>query len=284
MAKFVYVILHYKNIKDTIECLESIRKKYDSPIVVVDNATLKDNEKKQIEFYTNDIIMLDENKGFAKANNIGCKYAKEKYKPDYLVVINNDIVIIDNKFEEKINECYKKSKFDMLGPKIITNNGDSVNPFRAYSTLEEVEKAINNTKRNLSIFESKIKRSLFNIYHRIKYSIIKENHLQNGEIDAQGVALHGCALVFSKKYYEKYDDVFYNETFLYHEEEFLLYRVNRDKLISYYNSSIECFHKEGSSLNFTYNDKIYEKEIFRNKEILKSLSLLYDVMKNNRKI
>ena len=82
--------------------------------------------------------MLDKNNGFAKANNIGCKYAKEKYKPNYLVVINNDIVITDDKFEEKIDECYKKTKFHILGPKIITNNGDSVNPFRAYSNLEKL--------------------------------------------------------------------------------------------------------------------------------------------------
>ena len=284
MTKFAYIVLHYKNIKDTIECLESIKSKYDSPIIVVDNATLNDEDKNKIENYTDDIIMLEENKGFAKANNIGCKYAKQKYKPDYLVVINNDIIITDNKFEEKISECYKKTKFDMMGPRIITDGGDSVNPFKAYETLEQVEGAINNTKRNLSIFENKLKRVLFNVYHQIKYTFIKEKHLQNGDDDKQNVPLHGCAIIFSKKYYDKYENVFYDETFLYHEEEFLFYRVKHDKLISYYNSNIECFHKEGSSLNFSYDDKVFEKEIFRNKEILKSLKLLYDVMKNNKKI
>lgn len=284
MTKFAYIVLHYKNINDTIECLQSIKDKYKSPIIVVDNATLMDNDIKKIKIYTDDIILLDENKGFAKANNIGCKYAIEKYHPDYLVVINNDIIITDTSFESKVESCYAKTKFDMLGPKINTNNGDSVNPFNAYKTLEEVEEAIHRTERNISIFKSKFKRSVFSIYHKIKYSLIKEKHLENGKKALSNVPLHGCALIFSKKYYEKYEYIFYNETFLYHEEEFLFYRVNRDKLISYYDPSIECFHKEGSSLNFTYNKRVYEREIFRNQEILKSLNLLYDAMKHNKAI
>ena len=284
MTKFAYIVLHYKNINDTIECLQSIKDKYNSPIIVVDNATMNNDDIKTIKTYTNDLILLEENKGFAKANNIGCKYAIEKYSPDYLVVINNDILITDMAFESKIESCYMKTKFDILGPKINTNNGDSVNPFRAYRTLEEVEHAIARAKRNISIFKSKIKRLFFSVYHKFKYFNRNIKHLENGQNALFNVPLHGCALIFSKKYYQKYEYVFYNETFLYHEEEFLFYRVNRDKLISYYDPNIECFHKEGSSLNFTYNKRIYEKEIFRNKEILKSLNLLYDAMRNNKEV
>jgi GT2 family glycosyltransferase len=111
----------------------------------------------------------------------------------------------------------------------------------------------------------------------------KPLHMENGKISQYDVALHGCALIFSKKYYKKYKDVFYNETFLYHEEEFLNYRKNRDNLITYYDANLEIFHKEGASLNNRFNNN-YEKLIFRNKEIVKSLKLLEDVMKNNKEI
>ena len=77
----------------------------------------------------------------------------------------------------------------------------------------------------------------------------------------------------NKKYYHKYKDIFYTGTFLYHEEEFLDYRRKRDKLITYYDADLEVFHKEGSSLNYTFFNN-YDKLIFRNKEIIKSLELL----------
>lgn len=281
---FCYVILHYKNINDTIECIKSIQEKFDSNIVVVDNATLNKNDELLIKKHTDDLILLDKNYGFAKANNIGSKYAIEKYNPDFLVVINNDILINQKEFEENIEKSYKYKKFDMLGPKIITNGGNSVNPFNAYKTIEEVENAISIKERNVKIFSNKILYFAFYLYHKIKYTFKSEQVLFNGDKYEENVALHGCGIIFSKQYYKKYKNVFYNETFLYHEEEFLFYRVTRDKLVSVYDPSIEIFHKEGASLNLTYNKNNRNKELFRNREILKSLNLLHDAMKTNKKI
>ena len=133
-----FVILNYKNINDTIECIESIKKiNYDQKkvsIVVVDNNSMNNEEEKKIKKYTKDLILLDDNLGFAKANNIGSNYAIEKYKPDFLCVINNDTVINQENFIDEIYKAYKKTKFDIMGPKIITNGGDSVNPFYAYES------------------------------------------------------------------------------------------------------------------------------------------------------
>ena len=140
-----FVILHYKNLKDTIECIESIKKlntNKEVSIVVVDNNSLSTDEEKILKEYTSDIILLKENVGFANGNNEGCKYAIEKFNPDFLCVINNDTIINQNDFIEEIYNCYDKTNFDMLGPKIITNDGDSVNPFYAYETLEEVNSKI----------------------------------------------------------------------------------------------------------------------------------------------
>ena len=96
-----FIILHYKNIKDTIECIESIRKlktKKSVSIIVVDNHTLSKEELKKIKEYTEDVILLKENMGFAKANNKGCEYAVKKYHPDFLVVINNDTILSQDNF------------------------------------------------------------------------------------------------------------------------------------------------------------------------------------------
>ena len=267
MLWFVFVILHYKNLKDTIECIESIQKidkKNESAIVIVDNNSLDKNGIKKVKNYTNDLILLDENKGFAKGNNAGCKHAIKKYNPEFLCVINNDIIINQEDFLSEIEECYKKTKFDFMGPKIITAGGESVNPFPVYNSLEEVNKKIKYHQKLIKIYKSRILRVLLSMYISLKRLIKKPLHMENGSASTFDVALHGCALIFSKKYYEKYNDVFYNETFLYHEEEFLNYRKNHDNLISYYDADLELFHKEGASLNENFKNKNYEKLIFRN--------------------
>ena len=283
MKQFAYVILHYKNMNDTLECICSIQEKTTSPIIVVDNHTLSKSDKKKLSQYTQDILLLEENFGFAKANNMGIRYACEHYHPDFVVVINNDIVITQKDFEQQICKIYQKSHFDMLGPRIDTDGGDSVNPFPVYSSLNEVEKAIARTKRNIRLFSNPLKRFLFRIYHNLKYKIVSVQHLKNGEKAKSGIGLHGCALIFSKKYLNRYADAFYNETFLYHEEEFLYYRMKRDHLISYYDPNLYCFHKEGSSLNFSFQNNYYEKELFRNKEILSSLTKLQNLMVSDQK-
>ena len=70
MTKYCFIILHYNNIKDTQECIQSIRN-LDTPskIIVVSNS--KDVEQLNlIKPLIEDLIINEENIGFAKANNI----------------------------------------------------------------------------------------------------------------------------------------------------------------------------------------------------------------------
>jgi GT2 family glycosyltransferase len=273
--------------KDTIECIESINKlkiNKGYSIIVVDNASMSNEDVKLIKKYTKDIVLLKENVGFANGNNIGCKYAIDKYNPDFLIVINNDTLILQSDFVGRIYSCYKKTKFDILGPKILTDGGESVNPFPAYKTLDEIRYNIAKSKKLIKIYQNPFLRNLLNIYMTLKKIIIKPVHLENGKYSMMNVALHGCALIFSKKYYKKYSDVFYSGTFLYHEEEFLEYRREKDNLITYYDSDIEIFHKEGSSLDMNFNKSKYKKLIFRNKYIIDSLSKLEEIKQNSSSI
>lgn len=272
----VFVILHYNNIKETMECVDSLEK-FKQKIVVVSNSKDYDNLRK-IEKRVDKVIINEENIGFAKANNIGCKYAIEKYKPDFLCVINNDIVIDQKDFLDKVEKLYKKYQFDVLGPKILPEDLPSVNPFPVYDTLEKIEDRIKYTKKLIKIYNSVILRNILSCYVLIKSKLKKVSKPVNGEKDELGVALHGCALIFSKKYYERYETVFYNETFLYHEEEFLYYRCKHDNLTFLYSPEVELVHKEGRSLDNSFNNN-YKKLIFKNKEILKSLQLLEAVYK-----
>ncbi|MDD6244306.1 MAG: glycosyltransferase [bacterium] len=267
-----FVILHYNNIDETMECLDSLEK-FNSNIVVVSNSKDYDNLK-MIEKRVSKVIINEENIGFAKANNIGCKYAIEHFQPDFLCVINNDVIIEQKDFITQVEKLYKKYKFDILGPKILPEESDSCNPFYAYKTLDEVRARIKYTEKLIKIYQNKFLRLLLNIYLKLKAPFRKEKKTTNGSSEQLNVALHGCALIFSKKYYKKYNDVFYNGTFLFHEEEFLALRAKENNLVMLYSPKIELYHKEGSSLAKKFQKQKYDSLIFRNKEILKSLKLL----------
>ena len=92
----------------------------------------------------------------------------------------------------------------------------------------------------------------------------------------------GAALIFSKKYYEKYKDIFYDKTFMYCEENILFYRIRRDDLISIYDRTIKIFHKEEStSTKLSTSSK--QQRIFKLKHQYVSLKIYLDLItgKNN---
>ena len=77
-----FIVLHYKSIDETLECLNTLKKlehQEKIKIIVVSNSEIDNDFKKKITKYTKDIIINSENLGFAKANNVGCQYAIEKY-------------------------------------------------------------------------------------------------------------------------------------------------------------------------------------------------------------
>lgn len=108
---------------------------------------------------------------------------------------------------------------------------------------------------------------------KIKSIIFKRELPKNSKKLEFKVPLHGCAIIFSNNYLNKYLNAFYNETFLFHEEEFLYQRVLKDNLISIYSPKIKVFHKEGASVKKSSGHEI-ESKLFCEKEKLKSLVLL----------
>ena len=273
-----FVILHYNNLKDTVECVNSIIKNVSLQKIVIVSNSLDNDQLVGLEKKVDKIIYNNDNLGFAKANNIGARYARDKFNPDFIAVINNDTLILDNKFSKIIIADYNRYKFDCLGPFIETNGGDSVNPFHTYKTVDDVRRALKSAKLWRIIYKNVILRSLYLCYRKIKYKNRKPVHLKNGKNFCKDVSLHGCFLIFSRKYFMKYDDVFFNETFLYHEEEFLEYRRNKDNLSFIYDPDLKIFHKEGAALKQTSLSN-YKKQVFRYSEIIKSLELLLHVMK-----
>ena len=100
MNKVAIIIVNYNGLNDTCACIQSIPKKDNYKIIVVDNAS-KTDEVKIIKnkFEYVHVISSDSNLGFAGGNNLGIKYALEN-DYDYIMLLNNDTVIEKKMIDE----------------------------------------------------------------------------------------------------------------------------------------------------------------------------------------
>ena len=305
--RFAFIVLHYneKSLADTHECVESILKlegDRDFRIVVVENGSGDSSADELQKTYASsadvDVLVSDENLGFANGNNLGCRHAVDRYSPKFLIVINNDTVMIQPGFMKKITEVYERDNFDILGPYIFDKNREPQNPFvRPMTDLSQVEKKIRQTREKLDSIETsprflKLFRSLsirikafFESFRVVRLLFIK------GKRDLRklsrkkntGCAVHGSALVFSEKYFRKYSNVFYEKTFMFVEEDILYQRVIRDHLVSVYCPDLKIFHKEDSSTNSMLGTSL-QKKIFTLEKRLASLQILADVIREGEKV
>ena len=99
-----FVILHYKTTYQTINCVNSIIKNVQEKYVIsiVDNYSNNGSiELIESEFIKNKnvhIIKNNKNIGFAKGNNLGISWINNVFDVNYIVVMNNDTQILNNKF------------------------------------------------------------------------------------------------------------------------------------------------------------------------------------------
>ena len=289
MEKIGFVILHYYTQKDTISCVESIQtkmKKENYEIVIIDNGSKNESGKLLKEKYENEdkihVLIQKENLGFAKGNNIGFKYAKEQLKCNYIVLLNNDTCILQEEFFDLIKEEYNKSGFAVLGPKIYLLK-NQINPVNLNSlSIQRIKKELRSDSLNLFFSYMGLYQLYTNTKKWIK-KLLKKNIVQNlADVNTyyKNIILHGCCLIFSPIYIEKFNGLD-ERTFLYHEEELLFYRLQKNKMISVYNPKIEIFHAEDSATNaITVTDR--KKRIFVYKNKIKSGKILYYELKRGQ--
>lgn len=288
MKKFAFVILHYYTIEDTKKCVMSILEKCNNVnIVIVDNASPNGTGKELENLYKDNgnikVIINEENLGFAKGNNIGFKYAKEKLNADFIIMCNNDTYLLQDNFLDLIENEYENSEFAVLGPQILLPNNE-INPVvKQLPSLNQLKKQlrgiileyITNILYINRIYKL-IKVTSKNILLKLKLKESIENK-DNVKLRYENIVLHGSFLIFSKKYIEKFDGLD-DRTFLYREEELLALRLKKNNLKSVYNPKIKIFHNEDSATNaITRSNR--KKEIFVCKNQIKSMKVVLSELK-----
>ena len=256
LNKFAFVILNYKNVEDTISLLKDIKNQdwfEQVKIYVVDNNS-QDRSVEKLKEIQKDIkfqlIISNENLGFAKGNNLGIKKAlKDGYK--FVICSNADISLKkQDDFLKKIISIYNNDRnIGIIAPNIYNLDGVYQNPFR--------EKRFN--KREILKMKFFYLTNFYKLYYFIRIYIlydlitklakkrklnnIKQNRLKKSQYI---YAPHGSFLIFTPSYF-KYYNGFYENTFLYCEEFILAERLIKKDLKCFFENSLNVLHKESKS-------------------------------------
>lgn len=277
-CKVAIVILHYESLDDTKECLDSIIKyiKGNSvQIVVVDNGSvngkLKNIEKIYIKIPQIHFLYSKDNLGFAKGNNIGFQYSKEKYNPDIIVLANNDLIFKQKDFIDRLIDAENSTKFDVAGPAIISlvDNKNQNPVYVVYHNAKEVKKRIDKFKVLYFL-------SIFNIDKKVRELFGGKALTCGNNGNADDFQLHGACLFFSNNYLKKYDGL-YSGTFMYGEEWILKYLIDINNMNMDYLDDLVVYHKEGSSTKKQLGMGKKQRQFFY-KNSIASLSMLREMM------
>lgn len=120
--KLIYIVLvNYNGYKDTIECINSLKKiSYKNyKIVIVDNAS-SDDSLNILKQEINDCVIIESEKnlGFAGGNNLGIKYALD-HNAYYIMLLNNDTLVEMDFLDNMLNSFNKDDRIGLVGCKIM---------------------------------------------------------------------------------------------------------------------------------------------------------------------
>ncbi|KQT17874.1 hypothetical protein ASG31_03810 [Chryseobacterium sp. Leaf404] len=288
--KFVFVVLHYLSFEDTSECVNSILTNVEYSnysIVIVDNASPNDSKFRLSQLYNGNIkvtlLESNDNVGFAKGNNVGFQYAKNKLGADYIILINNDTLIEQKDFLSNLINIHERTHFNILGPDIVsTKDFLHQNPQRLDGFSYAELKSFILKLQILRVFNF---LRVENLYVKIK-SLLLSKEGTNGyagvddwRLERFNVQLHGACLIFDPIYVKKYKGL-YSETFMYCEEDILTFVAEIEKLKIVYSPHAQILHKEASATEKTYGTN-RKKKAFIYRNVLRSFKLLVKLRDDN---
>lgn len=281
MKKIVYLILHYRAVADTTECIESIlrlkKENIIQKIVVVDNGSADGSYEKLLQIFkeNNDVVILHSqyNLGFAKGNNIGFQYAKKNLGADFIVQLNNDTLIQQENFNEIIISKFNDNHYWILGPDIVTADGYHQNPVLDRKwTIKKLRQERLKKRIRILLFFLHLDRIVLHL-QKSKNEIYQKTKLEQ---DIKDTMLHGACLIFSRYYIQQFDGMD-SRTFLYMEEDILRLYANHYNYLMMYSGDLEIYHKEDISTKKAIPDQ-RSRMIQHDKNIINS-SKVYERIK-----
>ena len=264
-------------------------------VIIVDNASQNGSGLRLKEKYANipycSVLLNEKNLGFARGNNIGYRYAKEQFSPEYIIVMNNDVLIDDVDFSQKIKAIHDETNFDVLGPDILSvKSGIHQNPMRLNAYTEnELKQIVSQRQKWISIYP--IHYTLLFARDKTKKVVKKivgwksknpeDINPYSKKRRIINPVLHGACMIFSKNFIQKENDAFNPGTFLYMEEDILHYTCRAKGYRLVYDSGLSVNHIEDVSTNLEFKSE-YKKRLMKYKNLVNSTRVLLELMKEDK--
>ncbi|HFI0416515.1 TPA: glycosyltransferase [Streptococcus suis] len=289
MIDIVFVILNFNIVDETIECIESIEQNLDTDsfrIIVVDNGSerkIVNKLREKLENYCKvELIISNDNLGFAKGNNIGIQ-ASQIYHPKFVACINNDTLLQQKNFFQILEAKYNQYSSAIIGPKILLKDGSEQHRTAKPLSIESYKKLIQKFESHSDDMKTRIFERLKQIkFIRFSYDRLfskTRNGREKYYSEIENVILHGCFLIFTPKFFTHLNG-FNERTFLYMEEEFLYIDTRMNGLTTLYTPDLWIRHLEDVSTDAILSNYA-EKRAFVKKHHLQSLKSLVKYMEDN---
>ena len=221
MKKRISIItVNYNGLKDTCALIDSIPFNEQMEVIVVDNASKKDEGAVVKERYPHvKVIQSTENLGFAGGNNLGIKASSG----DYLFFINNDTVLHpeDWNLQALINRLDSSEQIGVVCPKIRFAWNNHPIQFAGYTPLSSI------TLRNHSIGFGEEDYGQHDTPHPTPYA-------------------HGAAMMVKRSVIEKVG-MMPECFFLYYEELDWSMMISRAGYEIWYEPACTIYHKESQT-------------------------------------
>lgn len=255
------IILNYNQSQYTIDTVNYISKQdYENfHIVIVDNCSNEEEIVLLEKLLPKSVTLLrsDSNIGYARGNNIGCRFLSNS-TVDYYLILNNDVIINEKELISKLIQSFinfKKEKVIAISPLIntISTNIPLENQIQVRKILPIYKQIIVN-----SPFLNKLFYGIFNDY------IYKSDMPYIGK-EIVVDSINGAAFIIDGHFFRNLN--FLDEgTFLFFEEIILGKQIQIKGFTCLLNGNVVVEHLQGVSTKS--NAKFFN--LFMEKEKLKS--------------
>ncbi|WP_418263904.1 glycosyltransferase family 2 protein [Flavobacterium faecale] len=257
------VILNYNESKYTISLIDQLRNQtfLNWEIVVVDNCSREDQVVLLKENLPSDVfaIFSEENLGYAKGNNLGLKYSGIN-EIDYFLVLNNDLIIEDEKFiEELIKGMIAYERDNVVASSPIVNTVSTKIPLEDQIQVRRVLSLRSTFLINIPLFK------LFTKNIESKFLYKKNMPFLNKYMKCDSI--NGAAFIIESEFI-KSNNYLDDGTFLYYEEIILGKQIKNAGNTCLLNGFTFVDHLQGISTKSSTNNISVKMERLKYKSSL----------------
>lgn len=236
-CKLSIITINYNGLKDTCELIDSIPFNNNQEVIVVDNASQKDEASIISEKYPKvKVVRSFQNLGFAGGNNLGIKASKG----EYILLINNDTYFKEYNIDALIKRLEDSDKIGIVCPKLRFSWGNNPIQFAGYTPLSKI------TVRNQAIGFGEEDHGQYDTPHLTPYA-------------------HGAAMLVKREALEKVG-LMPECYFLYYEELDWSMMFTRAGFEIWYDPACTVYHKESQATG--QNSPLRTYYIVRNRLLL----------------